>query len=216
MESTHYFSLGRMAPINGHEREKVSQDFPAISEPAPSDEELLKLCKSDGRNAFQELVRRHQATIYQFLFRMLDSEPDAERAAIEVFTRIRRDAAKLSYRYSVTVWLYRIAASVVREHYARRRGQPQIEWPDCRVLPNDRPKKDALRLVAADDLQQAVWKALNQLGETDRLIWVLYYLEDRPFHEVVKITCIPKTMLQIRLSRLRERMRIQTIEKRKQ
>src|SRR5687768_1141250 len=50
-----------------------------------SDEELLKYCAEGEPAALRELVRRHQAPLYRFLYRLMGSEEDAEEAVSDVF-----------------------------------------------------------------------------------------------------------------------------------
>jgi DNA-directed RNA polymerase specialized sigma24 family protein len=62
----------------------LSQSIPAEPKALLSDEALLVLCGDGQQDAFRELIRRYQASIYRFLVRMLESEQDAERLAVEV------------------------------------------------------------------------------------------------------------------------------------
>src|SRR2546421_11634577 len=59
-----------------------------------SDEQLLKYCAEGESAALRELVRRHQAPLYRFLYRLMGSEEDAEEAVSDVFVRAWRNAGR--------------------------------------------------------------------------------------------------------------------------
>jgi RNA polymerase sigma-70 factor (ECF subfamily) len=75
--------------------------------------------------ALNALMERHAGPLYQFLFRMLNNEEDANDLAQETFTRVYRyreryDGGKF------TTWLYTIASNLARSEYRRRGRHPNV------------------------------------------------------------------------------------------
>ena len=57
---------------------------------APSDAALVRRCLADERDAFGELVARHEGAVHRVAWRVLRSADDAEDAAQEAFVRAWR------------------------------------------------------------------------------------------------------------------------------
>jgi RNA polymerase sigma-70 factor, ECF subfamily len=175
-----------------------------------TDEELIHLCAREDERALSELVRRHQASLFRFLYRLTGSREDAEDAAIEVFTRAWRHAPRFRYQAKVSTWLFRIAVNIARDVIARRRSHPETSWPSesaLEAMPAGSAEQDALERLAATERGHVLSKALDQLGGVDRLVLVLYYLEDMDYDEIGRIAGLSYTVLKTRLARARKRLR---------
>ncbi len=175
-----------------------------------TDEALLKLCADGESSALRELVRRYQGPIFRFLARMMGSDEDAEDAALEVFVRAWKNAPRFQYRAKVATWLYRIAVNIARDAHSRKKVRPKEVWledAELRYLSVGSAEEDALKQVSRDIQGQALRRALGRLSEDDRLILVLYYLEDREYEEIQAVTGLSYTVLKTRLARARRRLR---------
>jgi RNA polymerase sigma-70 factor (ECF subfamily) len=82
-----------------------------------------------------------------------------------------------------------------------------LESAEFRDLALDSAEEDALKRVERDDRAAALHRALKQLSDDDRLILILYYLEDREYGEIQAITGLSYTVLKTRLARARKRLR---------
>lgn len=175
-----------------------------------ADEDLLRLCAAGEHRALEELTRRYEAPIYRFLLRMTGSPEDAEEASIDVFLRAWQHAGRFQYRAKVATWLYRIAANIARDLYSRRKARPQQPWPDERQMERfgaGSAEEDALANLQRDDLSAALERALARLSPSDRLLIVLYYLEERDYPDIQQVTGLSYTVLKTRLARARRRLR---------
>jgi RNA polymerase sigma-70 factor, ECF subfamily len=61
--------------------------------------------------ALSGLMERHARPVFQFLYRMLGDEEDANDLAQETFIRVFRAAASYRPNQKFTTWLYAIAAN---------------------------------------------------------------------------------------------------------
>jgi RNA polymerase sigma-70 factor, ECF subfamily len=175
-----------------------------------TDEDLLRLCARGHDPALEELVRRYQAPLYRFLYRMLNSAEDAEEATMDVFVRAWQHAPRFEFRAKVATWFYRIAVNIARDMHSRRKSRPQEPLPDNLELTKmaiGSAEDDALGRLARQDQNRALERALSHLSESDRLLLVLYYLEEREYEEIQKISGLSYTVLKTRLARARRRLR---------
>src|SRR5689334_18129961 len=138
---------------------------------------------------------------------MMGSHDDAEDAALEVFVRAWKNAPLFQYRAKVATWLYRIAVNIARDAHSRKQARPKEVWiesTEMQRLSVGSAEEDALRRVDREEQSSALKRALARLSDDDRLILVLYYLDDREYEEIQAITGLSYTVLKTRLARARK------------
>jgi RNA polymerase sigma-70 factor (ECF subfamily) len=101
----------------------------------PSDRELALAYLDGDRDAFAELVRRHQLTVYRVLRRFTRSQDDARDLTQRVFVRAlesaRRDFPRIAASAEPTAtraWLLRVAINLGKNHVRDR-----ARWPSTRL-----------------------------------------------------------------------------------
>lgn len=155
-------------------------------------------------------MRRHRDVLFCFLCRLLDSREDAEEAVQDVFVRAWQHAARFENRARVATWLYRIAVNIARDMQARRRARPQTTSSavdeQAQIVFGD-AESAALEHLESTERRSALERALRRLDSNDRLLLVLYYLEERPYPEMQTITGVSYPILKMRLTRARRRLR---------
>lgn len=73
-----------------------------------NDRILVQAAQDGDLDAFEALVRRHQAAVYRVAFRMLRSEVDAQDATQDTFVRAWRGLERFRRESAVSTWLYSI------------------------------------------------------------------------------------------------------------
>ena len=76
------------------------------------EESLVEEAQRGGREAFAELVRRHERRIYGVVYRMSGNPSDADDLAQEVFLTAWRAIGSFRRGSSFYTWLYRIAVNL--------------------------------------------------------------------------------------------------------
>lgn len=175
-----------------------------------SDEALLRLCAEQDSASLEELARRYQAPLYRFLLRMMGSPEDAEEAVLEVFVKAWQHAPRFQYRARVGTWLYRIAANLARDKHTWRMSRPRevhLESADVVGIVGGSAEEDALYRLEQDERSKSLQRALARLHPNDRLLLVLYYLEEWDYAQIQAVTDASYTVLKTRLARARRRLR---------
>ena len=90
---------------------------------------LVARAQSGDSDAFAVLVRRYQAPLIHFCYRMAGSRQDAEDIAQEVFVRLHRYLARLNPHAKFSTVLFGIARNLtlnyLRDMARRGRGRTQ-------------------------------------------------------------------------------------------
>jgi len=156
-------------------------------QPDAIDDRALMLRARDGdREAFAELVRRHQRSLLNF-FRRCGVYTDAEDLVQQTFVRLYRYRQRYAPSAKLTTFLYLLARQVWIDELRRRQRKEHL--------------RQALEAEPEPALQRAVQPersngldldaALAALPEGLRLVVVLGVYQDLPYAEIARVLRIP-------------------------
>ena len=91
---------------------------------ALTDGELIAKAIVGREDSFEELVRRYQRPITNYVYRMLNDYDSSLDVTQEVFIKVYNSLRKYSSEYKFSTWLYRIAHNAAIDHM-RRNSVPQ-------------------------------------------------------------------------------------------
>lgn len=152
----------------------------------------------DGeRGAFRQVFEDHAPFVWRCLRRLGVSSADVEDVCQEVFVVVHRKLAQFDGRSSQRAWLYGICvrkASDYRRSARVRRVSTGGRVPEVSVAASQAEELDRR---AARDLLDDI---LGKLGERQRVVFVLYEIEQLSMAEIAETLDCP---LQTAYSRLR-------------
>ena len=151
-----------------------------------SDLELVQEVRKGKRQAFTELMRRYQKRVYWTARRIVGGHEEADDIAQETF--IKAYLALDNFRGDSTffTWIYRIAVNLslnaVRKHQVVRyvRQSEIVNW----LLPTKENPDDAM---IARETMSLVERAIAELPEKQRSVFVMRFYEELPYEEISKI-----------------------------
>jgi RNA polymerase sigma-70 factor, ECF subfamily len=172
------------------------------------DAECVKRVQRGDTQSFEILVRRHQNTTFNLIYRFLGDYDEATETAQEVFLSAYRSIQQFRGDANFTTWLYRIAFN----HASSRRKslnsklQRQVALEDDVVLVDcgENPESSAER----KEIQRCVQQALNSLDGDDAQIILLRDLQDVSYEDIAQTLDVPVGTVKSRLHRARQALRI--------
>jgi len=106
------------------------------------DDLLVEEARRGSREAFAELVRRHERRVYGLVFRMVRDHADADDLAQEVFLTAFKSIASFHRGSAFYTWIYRIAVNQSLTFLKkRRREKDRAEFREDLAV--DGPSRDA-------------------------------------------------------------------------
>jgi RNA polymerase sigma factor (sigma-70 family) len=186
--------VGELLGANRHKR-RVESDA--------TDEALWKSASGGDAHAFGVLYERHVQAIYNYLFRRLADESEAEDLTAVVFLeafRRRRDV--VVHEGKLLPWLYGIATNVL---YARRRAH----WRHRRLLaklaedPAVASSPDVERRAEAAEEMRSVLARMAALSRDQRDVVALCIWSGLSYEEAATALGISVGTVRSRLSRAR-------------
>ena len=174
--------------------------------PDMDDHKLIASAQLGDRQAFSELVCRHQHGITNLVYRMCGDLHLAEDAAQEAFVRIWQNLNHYKPQYAFRSWLYRIATNAALDVLRRERPTADV---DLLPLADQSPTPEQ---VAETD-QRAAWvrQAVIRLSETLRVVLVLREYEGLSYDEIAAVLDIPIGTVMSRLNSARTQLRRELI-----
>jgi RNA polymerase sigma-70 factor (ECF subfamily) len=194
--------LVSLTPISG-----AQQPAPAAG---PTDEQLVELALRGQRSAFEQLIRRHQRAVANFVFRQTGQRDGASDLAQEVFLKVYLGLASFDPAFRFKTWLYRIASNCAIDHM-RRRGpatcalQPEGEPRAGAALAAEGPTADDL--LRLRELQERIETAVGRLPVDLRQLILLRYRQHCRYDEISRIADLPLGTVKNRIFRAREMLR---------
>lgn len=163
--------------------------------------------------ALNELMERHAGPVFQFLYRWLNDEEEANDLAQETFSRVYKYRERYDGR-KFTTWLYTIAANLARSEHRRRGRHPNVslEAPsgeeggtlgETLVSGENAPGDRAL----AEERCQAVREAVAALPTELREAVLLCEWQDLPLEEAATALNTTRKAVESRLYRARQKLR---------
>lgn len=166
------------------------------------DEDLMLEHGRGNEAAFAELVRRHQASVLNYVFRMVHNRHVAEELTQEVFAALVQNAGRYRPLAKFTTYLYTIASNIVSKEWARQKRRPRFfslsGWLGNRDDDNfdllERTGDEKACVLAAfqrGEISEAVNAALNHLPEHQREAFVLRRFQELSYEEIAEIMEVP-------------------------
>jgi RNA polymerase sigma-70 factor (ECF subfamily) len=171
----------------------------------PNDSELVGRMASGDREAFAELFRRHQATVFRFSRQMLGSREAAEDVTQDVFIALARNVRRFDPAMgSLPTYLYGIARNLILQRHKRSR------WRHVDVASLDDAAGalattfDPAEALTRQRMQQQLRIAILGLPVHYREVVVLCELNGLSYEDAANIAGCPIGTIRSRLSRARE------------
>jgi RNA polymerase sigma-70 factor (ECF subfamily) len=163
-----------------------------------SDEDLLAAHLQGDRQAFGELMARHERRIYGLCLRILGSREDAEDATQEAFLAALRRAGSFRHEAAFSTWLFRIAINAATDQ-ARRRGRARTVPLEAEAVAEAAPSAGDPGGAVPNALE--VQAALRRVPEDFRAVLVLCDLYGFPHARAAEILEVPVGTVKSRLFR---------------
>ena len=173
---------------------------------------LVQRVQSGELDAFEDLVRAHEKTVYNLALRMTGNPQDAEDMAQEAFLKAYRSLPDFRGESKFSVWLYRIVSNVCLDHLRKQSRRPassltrededgeeqQLEVPDESQSPE--------RLLEQKLPREAVQRGLAELPEEQRQILLLREIRGMSYEEIAETLGLEAGTVKSRIFRARKKL----------
>lgn len=179
-----------------------------------SDRDLVLACQHREPQAFEELVKRHQRTVYSLLYQLAPDWEDTSDLSQEVFIRVWRNINNLRNPASFRSWLTQIVTNLFYDELRKRpRRLPTVSMdegldseddgstrdiPDTSVMPEEK--------ALNKEITEVIRQAMLRLPEQFRTAIVLREVEGLSYEEIAVITQTEMGTVKSRIARARTKL----------
>jgi RNA polymerase sigma-70 factor (ECF subfamily) len=164
----------------------------------PSDHDLICEIQGGSLDALGIIYDRHRGLVYRTAL-AISNDPEAAADLLQdVFLRLFRFAERIDPERPLEPWLYRVTANQsytwVKRHQRWTQPLDEIaEWLSSGV------KNSPQYITEQDDESKRIQSAITKLSLPQRVVVVMYYLNDLSLSEISEILEIPEGTVKSRL-----------------
>ena len=172
-----------------------------------SNAELVKKSQLGDKNAFEELVKRHQELVFSLAYKLTGNRELANDVAQEAFIRAWKAIQKFRGDSTFSTWIYRITVNTAWTLRKKAKKHYSLNIEDTQEPVVIDEKKDPEFLAINSDLSSVLKKALDQIPVEQRIIVELKNIEGRSHKEIAEYLDISVTAAKVRLHRAHQKLR---------
>jgi RNA polymerase sigma-70 factor, ECF subfamily len=186
----------------------------AIDYRSLSDLELAQLCAKRDRGAIAHVITSNNQRLFRTAWSILKNRAEAEEAVQAAYLSAFASIGSFEGRSALSTWLTRIVANeALGRRRAEQRRRRHLEQEGVAVM--DAYRENLMRgseaaapdvTVAREQIRKLLEKAVGELPETFRTVFVLREVEGLSSEETSAILDVPVATVKTRLFRARRRL----------
>lgn len=158
-----------------------------------ADDVLVAYYSEDNNNAFDVLLTRHQAKVYNYILQMVKDRNLADDIFQETFvkaiTTIKQGRYAEAGKFSA--WVCRIARNLIIDNFRQEKVEATVSTDDSNydVLNRKDLSEDTIEDMLIDSQIQAdVRRLVKQLPDSQREVLIMRYYKGLSFKEIADVT----------------------------
>src|ERR1700694_4098756 len=171
------------------------------------DSELVRRAQANDKEAYEELIKRHQQRVFAVAAGILRRHEDIEDIAQQVLGKASFSLQRFDGRAAFSTWLYRITLNECWDLLRKKKVRPLL-------YESDLSEEQAQRVASAEDpdgagsdirqrleTRQQVERLLEGLDQRDRLMLILKEVEGFSIEEIAEVLDLNAETVKVRVFR---------------
>jgi RNA polymerase sigma-70 factor (ECF subfamily) len=172
---------------------------------------MLKALREGRREAYEDVIEAHYASIYRLLLFLTRDASLAEDMTQEVFASAWGAIQGFRGDASVKTWLRRIAYNLFVDAQRRRKRDESLAGKLGEGDPG--AAADPLSQIMTDEHLGRMYRAMDDLDGEERAVLLLHYLDGLSYEEMARVLHRPSGSLKWIVHQALERLRTLVIGK---
>jgi RNA polymerase sigma-70 factor, ECF subfamily len=176
------------------------------------DRELVRRAQGEDKEAFEELIRRHQHRVFAVASGILRKREDVEDIAQQVFVKAYFSLKRFDQRAAFSTWLYKITVNECWDLLRKKKVRPLVYESDLseeqarQVITSEEKVNPGPDISEQIEARENVERLLGGLDERDRLMLILKEVEGYSIEEIAEVLNLNGNTVKVRLFRARRRV----------
>ncbi len=178
-----------------------------------SDRELVRDSRRGDKEAFRELVERHQRRILSVATGMVYNRDDALELTQETFVKAYESLARFKGEASFYTWVYRIVVNLAIDYRRRDRRHATVGLADRTAGGQDveaslpaHKSSDPYQRTRAREIGDRVAQAINELTPDHKAVILLREVEGLSYDDISRVMQCSKGTVMSRLHYARKKL----------
>jgi len=175
-----------------------------------SEQALIKRCKNGDLQAFEELISKYEAKVFNITFRILGDYTEAEDVSQDILIKVFKYIKGFKEQSSFYTWLYRITVNECMDMVKKRKKNSAcsldspLEFGDDEVTREIQDSGESVeQKVVRNELRKCLADAIKLLKDEHRIVIVLRDVQGFSYEEISEITKCPPGTVKSRINRAR-------------
>lgn len=185
-----------------------------MSDQFPDDHILIERSQKGDRDAFDQLIRKHEARAFQYAMRLTHRPDEASDIVSEAFVRVFNALPSFKFQSAFGTWLYRILTNCYLDARKKEKSRPSVSLETVLKSSDgvvERPiedtKPDPMTQTALLERAKTLEEAIEKLPEYQRAMITMYHAEGLAYEEIAAALDLPIGTVKSRLNRARIALR---------
>lgn len=202
----------KVEPLDRHPAAEAVRSRTVKPVASADDRELVRRAQREDKEAFEELIRRHQHRVFAVAGGILKRREDIEDIAQQVFVKAYFSLKRFDQRAAFSTWLYKITMNECWDLLRKKKVRPLVYESDLseeqakQVISSAEKGKDQPDVSDRLEARQRVERLLDGLEERDRLMLILKEVEGFSIDEIAAVLELNANTVKVRLFRARRRV----------
>lgn len=182
-----------------------------------NEEKLIEKAKLGDKEAFGQLIMKHERRVYNVALQMVKNEEDAKDIAQDALIKVYRNINKFSGKSSFTTWIHRVTMNTALDALRKKKSRKEKDTYSLdermevnkdsdihlRTSQADMPEDVLLRQERKDALEDA----LQELKEDHRSVIVLREIQGLSYQEIAEVLETSEGTVKSRINRGRKKLK---------
>jgi RNA polymerase sigma-70 factor (ECF subfamily) len=174
------------------------------------DEEVISRVMAGNRNLYSVLIRRYNQRLYRVAMSILNNDSETEEAMHVAYIKAFENLGKFEKRSAFSTWLTRI---LINECLLRVKKRNRALIIDDDMIENEIQQhsgdtvKTPLMSVLNSELRSILEKAISQLPDKYRTVFIMRELENMSIIETQECLDLTEENVKVRLNRAKAMLR---------
>src|SRR5437588_5435589 len=202
----------KIEPLDAPSRAKAGRSRTVHPAGALDDRELVRRAQREDKEAFEELVRRHQHRVFAVAGGIVRRREDVEDVAQQVFVKAYFSLKRFDQRAAFSTWLYKITVNECWDLLRKKKVRPLLYESDLseeqarQVITSGEKENPGPDIREKIEARERVERLLEGLDERDRLMLILKEVEGFSIEEIAAVLNLNGNTVKVRLFRARRRV----------
>lgn len=158
-----------------------------------TDEQLVKDYAQGNNEAFDQLLKRHQERIFNYIMRIIKNEDVANDIFQETFVKaiLTIKQGRYTENGKFPAWISRIAHNLIIDYYRQEKSEniQSADLTDVDILNRKELCEDTIEdVIIARQIREDVKYLIKELPELQREVLNMRYYQNLSFKEIAEIT----------------------------